>query len=191
MVIEEISKKAHYDDIGLAFVYCDYKDQSRQTALDLTGNLIQQLSARKDDLCSRVAQYFSGLDEKRTQPSLEGYKGLLLSSCAVFSQTFVVVDALDECDMEVRRSFLQMLNTLEQNSVKILVTSRPNHEDIKMQFSSVLRTEIVAAEEDVRRYLKEKMESNAKFKKRVGTSLFNRIIDTLTSRASGMCVSSL
>lgn len=191
MVIEEITKKARDQNVGLAFLYCDYKDQDRQTALGLTGSLVQQLSARKDDLCNSVVQYFSELDQKGIKPKVEDYKSLLLSSCKAFSRTFIVVDALDECNAEVRRSFLPILTALEENSIKVLVTSRPNLEDIRMHFSSALHTEIVAAETDVRRYLEERMTLNVPFMKRVNKSLFNRIVDTVASRASGMYVYSL
>jgi len=130
---------------------------------------------------------YEELDNGNRRPDLEQLESLLLSLCGSFTRTFVFIDALDECNiMEERGLFLSTLQSLQKASVKIFVTSRPNHEDIRAQFDQVPQVEIVATGNDVKRYVKQKMISNPVFMKRITPELEKKIIDTITARASGM-----
>jgi hypothetical protein len=168
-------------------VYCDYKDQARQTASELIGTLAKQLAARKTELPRQLVDLYEQLkaqDKRLDQGQLES---LLLSLCSIFTQTFVLVDALDECNaINARRPFLSVLQALHEASVKTFITSRPNPEDIKAQLYQLPQVEIVATESDIKRYVKEKTEANHVFMKRITPVLEEQIIDTIAGRASGM-----
>jgi hypothetical protein len=81
-----------------------------------------------------------------------------------------------------------MIQALLDTSVKIFITSRPNLEDIKIQFDHVPQVEIVATEGDIRRYLTGKVRANHVFFKRISSTpgLEDKILDTIAYRASGM-----
>jgi hypothetical protein len=168
-------------------VYCDYKDQARQTTLELVATLAKQLAARKMELPRQLVELYEQLKIQDKRPDLRQLESLLLSLCSTFTQTFVLVDALDECDtINTRRLFLLVLQALHEASVKTFITSRPSPEDIKTQLCGVPQVEIVAAESDIKRYVKEKTEANYVFMKRITPVLEEQIIDTIAGRASGM-----
>ena len=119
---------------------------------------------------------------------LQQLESLLLSLCD-FNQTFIRIDALDECNVTTERGmFLSAMQVLQDASVKTFITSRPNLEDIKTQLDEVPQVEIVATESDIRRYLEEKVKTKPAFIKRVTSSpgLEKKILNTIASRASGM-----
>jgi hypothetical protein len=168
-------------------VYCDYKDQARQTTSELIATLSKQLAARKTELPRQLVDLYEQSNMQDKRPDLRQLTSLLLSLCTTFTQTFVLVDALDECNAtNERRLFLSVLKALHEASVKIFITSRPSPEDIKTQLYEVPQVEIVATESDIKRYIKEKTEANHVFMKRITPVLEEQIIDTIASRASGM-----
>jgi hypothetical protein len=121
------------------------------------------------------------------RPDLDQLQKLLLSLCG--NRTFILVDALDECNITTERGlFLSTIQALQDASIKTFITSRPNLEDIKTQLDQVPQVEIVAIESDIKRYLKEKVNTNTVFRNRIASSpgLEGKIMDTIASRASGM-----
>ena len=168
-------------------MYCDYKDQARQTTSELIATLSKQLAARKTELPRQLVDLYEQCNMQDKRPDLRQLTSLLLSLCTTFTQTFVLVDALDECNAtNERRLFLSVLKALHEASVKTFITSRPSPEDIKTQLYEVPQVEIVATESDIKRYVKEKTEANHVFMKRITPVLEEQIIDTIASRASGM-----
>jgi hypothetical protein len=186
-VVDHVQGKFPSESIGIAFVYCDYKDQDGGTASALIATLAKQLAARKAKLPQKLVDLYEELDNGNKQPNLQQLESLLLSLCGSFTRTFVFVDALDECNVfQERRQFLSTLQSLQKASVRTFVTSRPNHEDIKTQFNQVPQVEIEATENDIKRYVKQRMTSNPIFMKRITPELEKEIIDIIASRASGM-----
>ncbi|KAI9878652.1 MAG: hypothetical protein M1830_000323 [Pleopsidium flavum] len=173
-------------EVAIAFVYCDYQDQARQTASDLVATLVKQLAVRGPEQLQQVFNLHKHVENGQI-PSLRQLETLLLSLCGNFARTFVIVDALDECTvLEERERFLSVLQSLEKASIKTLITSRPNLGDIKAQLRHAPQVEIIAKESDIRTYVKEKTESNRVFMKRLTPILEAQIIDAITDRARGM-----
>lgn len=59
---------------------------------------------------------------------------LIISLAGAYSQTWIVVDALDECDPAKRQKFLDSLHTIIKSSsgiVKIFVSSRNDHDIVR------------------------------------------------------------
>ena len=84
---------------------------------------------------------------------------LLVTLCNERERTYVVVDALDECDaIHERRLLLPLLESLPYGSTRLFVTSRPNHEDICHVFEKVSQIKITAPEPEIKRFVTEKME---------------------------------
>jgi hypothetical protein len=185
MVIQYL--KHHYKtaDVGIAYLYCDYKDQ--QPCLDLVGSLIRQLVEQNVDLTEQVSKLF----DSKESPTLNDYRHFLLSLCGKFRRTYVLVDALDECSVKVRTSFIPILKGLEEASVRLFVTSRPNPEDIKVHFQEAPRIDIRATDKDIRLYEQERMNANETFRERIPEVHFGEIVEAITKRASGMCVEPL
>jgi hypothetical protein len=93
--------------------------------------------------------------DKRTRPSFDGISRALQSVAAMCSQVFIVVDALDECQVSdgCRATFLSELFSFQtQHRANIFATSRFIPE-ILDQFKTSISLEIRATTHDVARYI--------------------------------------
>jgi len=100
---------------------------------------------------------------------------------------FVIVDALDECQMSdnARPKFIEALLRLQsrESNVNLLATSRPVP-DIVEAFNGHSRLEIVAQKDDIERYIRTQMSSLRAVSKY--PDLQHEIISCIASVADGM-----
>ena len=175
------------DDIRIAYLYCDYKDQAMQTALNLIACLARQLVGWPRRLPLQLVRLHKELEPQRRRPTLAELQTLLITLCNERRRTFVVVDALDECEaMQQRRHFLPLLKSLPYGSTRLFVTSRPNNEDIRRVFVMAPQVQIEAPGSEIQRFVTEKMQEREEFIERVTPVLREEIISTISARASGM-----
>ncbi|RAL06857.1 uncharacterized protein BO97DRAFT_438879 [Aspergillus homomorphus CBS 101889] len=119
------------DNVGIAYVYCNYKRQQEQQSAQILASLIQQLAYRKPS-------------------SLETIK---------FEQIFIVIDALDEFQMQdgSRNRVLHEISAIQvSHNVNLPATSR-DIPDATALFNGQPVLEINAREEDIVKYLKSHM----------------------------------
>jgi hypothetical protein len=117
---------------------------------------------------------------------------LLQYEVSSFSKVFVVIDALDECleNDGTRESLIAEIKKL-QPSIHLLVTSR-HIASIEREFEKAARLEILANDEDIRRYLGGRIErGRLKLHIRADPTLKHVIVNTLVGNARGMFVKSL
>ncbi len=148
----------HFGDdetIGIAYVYCNFRRTHEQRAEDLLAALLKQMAQSQLSLPHSVKLLHKRHVEKRTRASFDEISRALQSVVAMCSKAFIIVDALDECQVSdgCRSSFVnEMLNLEAKCGVNFFATSRfiPNISD---SFSGSLCLEIRASSEDVRRYV--------------------------------------
>lgn len=175
------------DEIRIAYIYCDYKDQSNQTATNLIACLIRQLIGNANRLPQQLTELYERLEKEKRRPTLEELSRLLVIVCNERSHTYVLVDALDELERLRERKFvLPLLKALPAGSTRLFVTSRPNHKDINNVFSPELQISISAPDSDIRQFVREKVERNDEFTRLITPDLEAEIIATISERASGM-----
>src|SRR5207248_6145062 len=101
---------------------------------------------------------------------------------------FVVVDALDECQENYgfRDHLLEALGSLD-SQVSLMLTSRP-HISVKYDFESAVPIEIRASDEDLRKYLEQRLARATRLVRyvRPDPELKTAIIETLLGNARGM-----
>ncbi len=93
--------------------------------------------------------------DKRTRPSLDEISTTLHSVISTYSSVYIVIDALDECQVSDRcrsRFLSNIFNLQAKTRAKLFATSRPIP-DIEKEFKGCLSREILASDEDVQRYL--------------------------------------
>ncbi|KAK4691933.1 hypothetical protein P7C71_g5177, partial [Lecanoromycetidae sp. Uapishka_2] len=100
-------------------------------------------------------------DQRREVQQQDLEQALLLTQ-ADFEQTFLVIDALDECDNEHRKDLLRSLAALQKEpSVRIFLTSRPHlSQEITKKFENPLQVQIGATDHDLRVYLSSKIDDS-------------------------------
>jgi hypothetical protein len=155
IAIDRLCQIAPSENIGVAYVYCNYKSQSDQSVNALLAAILKQLVQSRPSIAEPVLQLYNRHSTKRTRPSLDEFFTALQSVCSKYSRVHVVVDALDECTNQdgAQGRLIAKLRELQHGSdIHLMVTARfiP---DIEQQFRSASRLEVRASDEDVRRYI--------------------------------------
>jgi hypothetical protein len=156
IAIDHLLKAVQSSDIGIAYVYCNYKAQEGQDAASLLAAILKQLVQARPSIAEPAERLHEQHASRGTnKPSTDEIFGALQSVLANFSTVHVVVDALDECQDSdgARRRFLARLRTLQAvTDLRLMVTSRfiP---DIVDKFIGALTLEVRASEEDVKRFV--------------------------------------
>jgi hypothetical protein len=141
--------------IGIAYIYCNFRRQDEQKAESLLASLLRQLCQEQPRLVDSVKTLYDRHRDRRTRPSLDEILGFLQSVAVTYSRVFILVDALDECQISdgCRQKFLSGLFNLQAKcEVNLFATSR-SISSIEKEFEGDTMLEIRASEEDVRRYL--------------------------------------
>jgi len=96
MVIDYLGRTFREKDVGIAFIYCNYKEKEEQTIANLIASLLQQLIQWHHVVPSKVRILYEQHMSKRTRPTLAECSALLHSELTSRPIAFIVVDALDE-----------------------------------------------------------------------------------------------
>ncbi|KAL7909425.1 ankyrin repeat protein [Trichoderma velutinum] len=138
---------------SVAYIYCNFRQQDEQTAEKLLMNLLKQLAQAQSTLPQTVKDLYDKHEKSRTRPSLDEITATLHSIAAAYSRTFIVIDALDECqDLSRLRLLDEIFNLQAKAGVNIFATSRIN-DTIRRRFDGSATVEISADERDVLAYL--------------------------------------
>ena len=156
IVVEElITRFSTNTAIGIAYIYCNFRRQEEQKIDDLLSSLLRQLAESQPSLPVTVKELYDRHKMKRTRPSLDEVSRSLQTITALHSRVFIIVDALDECQVSngYRQKFLADLFNLQVNHrVNLFVTSRFIPE-ITTKFQGNISLEIRASREDICRYV--------------------------------------
>lgn len=176
-------------NIGIAYLYCNYGQQKQQKAGDLLSNILKQLAQGQASISADVKNLYERHVAKQTRPSFDDIIKVLHSTIGLYFRVFIVVDALDECQVSYEgcKKFLSELFNLQAKAeVNIFATSRFVPEIIK-EFTGSVSLEIRASEKDVQRYLEGHMSqlppcvsSSHDLQKEITAGIINAV--------DGMCV---
>ncbi|KAK7413945.1 hypothetical protein QQX98_007214, partial [Neonectria punicea] len=177
---------------GFAYFYCNRNEEERRSPLSVLRSYVRQLSTsvrnpghmRKPlrDLCR----------EARLKGSDVGFdvcKSQLLESVNLYSQTTLILDALDECDPTSRWQLVEMMQHLISESeqpLKIFISSRPD-DDIKRCFTSWPNVEIQATDNqrDIETFVNEEIDKPRRWGP-ISAPLRTEIVNMLLERSQGM-----
>ena len=155
-MIDDLNTRLQNDpSIGTAYLYCDFRRRDEQKAEDLLASLLKQLSQEQSTLPGDLKRLHDRHKDKRTRPSLHEISKTLHDVAAVYLRIFIVVDALDECQISdgCRMRFLSEIFDLQAKcGANLFATSRFIPEIIET-FKGTTSLEIRASDEDVRVYL--------------------------------------
>lgn len=141
--------------VGIAYIYCNFQRQGEQKLEGLLASLLKQLAQEQPYLPNNIKDIYNCHKKKRTRPSADEISRALYLVATNFARLFLIVDALDECQItdRCRSKFLsEMFNLRARTGVNLFATSRPIL-DIEREFKGCVSREILASDEDVRRYL--------------------------------------
>ncbi|KAI9766660.1 MAG: hypothetical protein M1839_004783 [Geoglossum umbratile] len=187
-IIDHLQKTFKGLDVGIAYAYCSYKEAEDQTPVNLLADLLRQLLLQKPVLSDQIKSLYEGHIPKKTRPTIAECSALVKDAVAAFSKVFIVIDALDECPEKNnhRGTLLAQIRRL-QPGTSFFVTSR-NIFNISDEFRDDYHLEIRASNQDITRYLQERLSAASKLS--VYTDKDPKLRDTITStivtKAQGM-----
>jgi hypothetical protein len=141
--------------VGIVYLYCNFRQQHKQRPTDLLLSVLKQLVQKQQSIHKTLQSLYDYYKDKPSRPSFDEILKALHSVVADYSRTFIIIDALDECQVSNggRRKFLsEIFNLQAKTGASLFATSRFIPEIIK-EFEGSVSLEIHASGEDVQRYL--------------------------------------
>ena len=153
LTIQSLRLETRIDpNVGIAFLYCNYKEKRAQNPEDLLASICAQLMKKKQSPSKTVESMYHELKKLNSRPSLANIVMALKAECQRYKMVFVVLDALDECqeDEGVTKILLSSLEKLPGH-VRTVITCR-NHAIDPTLLQNEFYIDIKAQDDDVRLY---------------------------------------
>ena len=172
------------DSIGVAGVYCNFKERDSQSPENLLAACYAQLAPQT--LPETIVELHRTHSAKKTRPSRHEIFEAFESCITQLGTTYLVVDAMDECSEDVRNTLMKYFRTLPEQ-IRLLVTTR-HIDEILLNFRDSPRVEIRANPDDLKKYVASRIEDNRRLESYVRdrASLLQDICDKVTTNADGM-----
>src|SRR5215469_3722228 len=112
-------------------MYCDYADRGNQTAENILASLVKQLTQRNPSMLAYIQKLYEQCDQGKITPHLTRLTEVFRNVCTGYGRTYVVIDALDECDEKCRKSLLAQFDKFDHSVTKVFLTSRSHLTEMK------------------------------------------------------------
>lgn len=191
IVIEDLQTRFQTNSsCAIAYIYCNFKRSDEQKLNDLLLSLLKQLTQGQLRIPDVVRSLHDQHVRHRKRPSTDEISKALSSVTSIFSKVFIVIDALDECQVNHRSEpnlLSEIFNLQAKFGANIFATSRPSSPpEITGYFKTGAWLEIRASDEDLGSYLDSQM-ARLKCVSEL-TGLQERIKDVIVKTVDGMCV---
>ncbi|KAJ7589399.1 hypothetical protein C8J56DRAFT_33442 [Mycena floridula] len=192
IIVEHLCSAISEPKIAVICIYCDYRRQEEQTPTQLLGSVLKQLVQQHPVLSDHLLALHKKYPSQDDHPSIDELFKALQAEVSLYSQVYIVVDALDESSEgnEARELFFsthpQGLWSLSDH-IQLLVTSR-DILSISQEFDNIPRIPIEANSKDLETYIRDKITRDIKLKKLVkdDSVLAAQIIEKVILKAAGM-----
>ncbi|KAI4235910.1 MAG: hypothetical protein LQ349_002852 [Xanthoria aureola] len=173
--------------IGVAAVYCNFKERQMQTPENLLAGVCAQLAETlSGPLPIALVDIYRSHSRLDTRPTLIEILKVLESTVDRLDTAYLVIDALDECSEQVRNVLLTRIDSLAGNT-RVLVTTR-HVDDIVNRYREIPKIEIRATEIDLTNYITSRIVSSTRLTRTVRDhpALEQEICERVISKADGM-----
>ncbi|KAL7907265.1 purine and uridine phosphorylase [Trichoderma velutinum] len=187
ILIDHLINKFRDDDtVRLAFFYYKFDRQDAQKPEKTIANLIKQLGQNHEPSLERITGFYEVHKKRNSRPLIDELVELLKIIIPLFSRTYVIVDALDECDDndESRTKFLDQLFVVQELGVNIFATSR-KIDVIEQRFEGAISRQILPSRDDIFMFLDRRMSRLPNFVQN-NISLQEEIKKSIESAMEGM-----
>lgn len=156
----------------------------------MIGALTKQLIRRTRKIPSSVLELFRQRTQAQRSMDAEDAKIIFNNTLGLgqFETVYICIDALDECEIGSRTQLLQFLKAIDSPSIRLFLTGRYNVEaeltSVLSDFSSKTMS-IIAAEEDIRTYLSQKLEED-RYPKAMNEAFKHQIMEKLVEISQGL-----
>ncbi|KAL5002549.1 hypothetical protein BDV10DRAFT_191363 [Aspergillus recurvatus] len=176
-------------DVGIAFFYFSFRDESKTTASGMLRALLLQLSAQLKDKETDLQQLHAAY--KPGTPPVEALLNSLQNTISRFHDAYILLDALDESPRDRQREgVLKVIQAMRQwhlPGFHILVTSR-DQLDIRQSLKPAYHQEIMMRNnetaKDIANFVSYQLSHDSKFQK--WKARHAEIQDNLTKKSQGV-----
>lgn len=174
-------------NIGLAYVYCDYRDQTQQTIQNIYGTILKQLLRALPSIPEELTEILLRSHREKNPLDLAQLRDALRITSRFFDQIYICLDALDECE-----HVDQLLSSLKQvpSSVRLFSTGRKHLKSTVQRYFEDTQTILIEAKEsDIRILIQEKVnEDRMKDPEIMDANLEQDIIEKISALSMGVLV---
>ena len=186
-VINHLQRKVQCDSRVVLHLYCHYKKQSEQSFTDLLQMLLRQCAKSAYGMPDPIQNLYQRCTGEGRRPSEEEMQSTLDSVMSAFTLTYIVHDAVDECEDQVRNKVIKELHAFQKrHDVRLLVTSR-EREDIESAVQPARTIPIKASNDDMEKYIRARL-GELPGCETSDVELQEKVIDAVVTASDGMYV---
>jgi len=189
LAINYLESRYLYDEnIGLACVYFDHKQEFRTT--DILASILKHIVQRRAVVSDELRELHRMHSKRETGPTLRDVVTALQVEISHFTKVFLVVDALDECptrEYTIDRILAELKLLLP--GVRLMITGRPFAVSHISQLGGFETLEIRALDSDVEAYVRGQLNLDPSLRKLTSSGeseLGELIVETVVAKAKGM-----
>jgi len=191
MVIDHLL--TYYGVPQVAYLYCDYRDKTNQSLLNILGSILKQLLTATTKTPDAVANVLESLRKEGRRVGVSDVLQMLKITIQhlIMNATgpFLCIDALDELESRVRLELLKAIQS-EFGSMRIFLTGRPHiASDVSrmLQLRQEEAIQIIPNPIDVRAYLSHEIDLDWEMNPDdMNERLKEEIVDAIVTKAQGM-----
>lgn len=183
-------ERQHQPSVGIGFFYFSFNDESKRDTSGMLRALLLQLSAQLEggekDLQELHMLYKSGT------PPLKALLNSLRQTIYKFSDTYILLDALDESLRDDKReevlSAVETIRQWELPTLHLLVTSRNEldiRDSLKTSFCQDIPMRNPKTDTDIQNFISYQLANDPKFQR--WKLRHEEIQETLMTKAQGVC----
>ncbi|KAJ7835381.1 ankyrin repeat-containing domain protein [Mycena olivaceomarginata] len=169
---------------AIAYFYFDFRDEKSQRVKIMLQSIILQLSAQSSNSYSALERVHES-SQGQTLPTYNKLLGILEELLSDFTQTYIVLDALDECnEADHLVQFIARLQDWTTRPLHLLFTSQPRKifaEPFEGALLVVLTPDIT--HQDIRRFINSELHSLSHLTRRICAE---EIAEKVVVKSNGM-----
>lgn len=168
-IIEKLSQET--SNCATAYFYFDFNDSTKQNVDNMLRSLVLQLLSGFESIPGSIVSLFKACGDGAKSPQINDLKSVFQALVDSNKRTFVVVDALDEC--ESRQELLNFLESAierKADGLSMVVTSRRLkefddffHDHLPDQSKLSIQNERV--DDDIRSYIHGRLSHDRRFRR--------------------------
>jgi hypothetical protein len=188
-VVDYLRAAFQGENIAVACIFCNYKEQTRQTVYELIASLLKQLAQEQPTISATIKEFYNRYQGNRAiARTLPILTEALRSEISAYSKVFIIVDALDEClEGNQRELMIELQSLTSTQGVNLMVTSRLLPA-VEAQFRGAERLDICADNDDVRTYIEGRIPCEPRLAKHIKSHppLQDSIVNEIVANVRGM-----
>ncbi|EXF76380.1 hypothetical protein CFIO01_07637 [Colletotrichum fioriniae PJ7] len=183
------------DNVAVGFFFCDYKNETTQSPVNILGGLAYQLARQSEEAYSMLEEYYSELHPDTGLPrpaNTEDLGRIIIRMSQVYERTYLVVDGLDECGDHAEEIVEALCHMAEDSDDLSMALLSRDEDDIQRHLrdpeNNFHNIEIAAHTEDITEFLTSEIERRIRNRKLVfeDLSLKAEVLESLVAGAHGM-----